>query len=89
MALVNFVAPYHKITGTRQVEIDAPDVRALCLAIIHQYGEEMGFLLDENNELSRKIVLLVGGRNAYILQGADTPLDSETKVHIMTYLGWA
>ena len=89
MAVVTFVAPYHRITGTRQAQIDAPNVRELCATIIAQYGEGMGFLLDENQELSRKVVLLVGGRNAYTLEGSDTPLAPETMVHIMTYLGWA
>lgn len=89
MAVVTFVAPYHRITGTRQAQIDAPNVGALCAAIIAEYGDGMAFLLDENQELSRKIVLLVGGRNAYTLKGSDTPLEAETAVHIMSYLGWA
>ena len=89
MAVVNYVSPYHKITGARREHIDAGNVRELCAAIIAKYGDGMEFLLDEHNELSRKTVLLVNGKNAYILQGSDTPLDSGTIVHIMSYLGWA
>jgi len=89
LALVNFVSPYHKITGTKQAEIEAESVRELCLAIIDKYGDEMKFLLDENNELSRKIVLFVNGRNAYTLKGSDTSLNPDSKVHIMSFLGWA
>ena len=89
MALVNFVSPYHKITGTKQAEIQAGSVRELCLAIIDKYGDEMKFILDEKGELSRKIVLFVNGRNAYTLEGSDTTLDSDSKVHIMSFLGWA
>ena len=89
MAYVKFVSPYHKITGVAEDHIDAYDVRALCLAIIAKYGAGMGFLLDEDRELSRKIVLLVNRKNAYILQGSETPLDADTEVVIMSYLGWA
>jgi len=64
-------------------------VRELCAAIIAKYGDGMQFLLDENGDLSRKIVLLVNRKNAYILQGSDTPVDSETEIIIMAYLGWA
>ena len=89
MALVNYISPYHKITGTKQEHINAGNLRELCAAIIARHGNEMGFLVDENNELSKKTVLLVDGRNAHILDGSDTPVDSGTVIHIMSYLGWA
>jgi len=89
MAYVKFVSPYHKITGVEEDCIDASDVRELCNAIIDKYGDEMSFLLDENGDLSRKLVALVNRKNAYILDGSDTPLDTNTEVVFMTYLGWA
>ena len=89
MATVKFVSPFHKITGTQIDNIDAADIRELCRAIISKYGEKMGFLLDENGDLSKKAVVLINRKNAFILEGSDTSLVPENEVIIMSYLGWA
>ena len=89
MAYVKFVSPYHKITGVESDTIPAGSVRELCSAIIEKYGEEMRFLVDENGDLSRELVLLVNRKNAYILEGSDTLLEPDTEIVLMTYLGWA
>lgn len=89
LALVKFVSPYHKITGVETDVIPARDVRELCSAIIEKYGKDMHFLVDENGDLSRKLVLLINRKNAYILDGSDTLLEPDTEAILMSYLGWA
>ena len=87
MAYIIFISPYNTITGKDSLIIEAESVRQLCLKIISMYWPSMGFLLDENGELSRKLVFLVNRRNAFTLSGTDTALSEDMEVIIMPYFG--
>lgn len=86
MALIRFVWPFTQITGTKEVHVDADNVRQLCKKLIDIYGLDMEILLDENDELSSKIIILVNRRSAHTLQGADTIIEKENEVLIMPFI---
>ncbi len=86
MALVRFVSPFTKITNTKEVHVNANNIRELCKKLINIYGLDMKILLDEKDELSQKIIVLVNRRNAHTLQGADTTIENESEILIMPFL---
>ncbi|HZK71811.1 MAG TPA: MoaD/ThiS family protein [Clostridia bacterium] len=86
MARVRFIMPFTKLTGSKYINIEAADVRELCKKLIQRFGSEMNVLLDENDDLSRKMVILVNRRNAHTLDGANTALDKNAEVIIMHYI---
>lgn len=86
LALVKFLSPYNRLIGQDSINIDAENARQLCIEIIHKYGSKMKFLLTENGELSKNIIILINGKNAQTLSGGDTALTWDSEVVIMPYL---
>ena len=60
-------------------------VRELCIRLIDTINLERSLLLDEKDNLSRNIVLLVNRRNAHTLKGADTNIANDTEILVMQY----
>jgi len=89
LASVKYGSPYHKITKTEYDKFDVDNVRALCRAIVLKYGDDMGFILDDNDELSRKLLVLLDGRNAYIVGGTDAPINDDTRIVILPSMCFA
>ena len=89
MASVKFGSPYHKITGTEHDFFDVISVGQLCDAVIKKYGDEMSFLLGENNRLSKEILVLLDGKNAFIMGDSDAPIFENTKVVILPSISFA
>lgn len=85
MAYVRFFPPLTKVVGIKSTYLDADTVRDLCLKLIKTFKIKKNLLLDEDDNLSRDIVVLVNRKNAHILQGADTSINSETEILIMQY----
>lgn len=86
MPYVRFFSPFNRITGVNSAVIEADNVRQLCRKIIETYGPEMASLLDENGELSRKMVLMVNRRNAYTICGTDTELTEDMEIIIIPFI---
>ena len=85
MAHVRFLPPLTKVTGSKTMNIDAKTVRELCIRLIDTINLERSLLLDEKDNLSRNIVLLVNRRNAHTLKGADTNIANDTEILVMQY----
>jgi len=89
MADVRFLSPYTEITKTEWDSLTADTVKHLCCLLIDKYGSDMGFLLDEKGEVSKKIVILVNRRGIHTLDDGETAIKDTDEVIIMPYLGWA
>jgi molybdopterin converting factor small subunit len=86
MAYVRFITPFTNVTGTNNINVEADNVRDLCKKLVQIFGKEMSVILDEKEELSQKMVLLVNRRNAHTLEGANTFLEKDTEIIIMHYI---
>lgn len=86
MPYVRFFSPFNRITGVNNAVIEAGNVRELCKKLIEMYGPEMGGILDEKGELSRKMVLMVNRRNAYTICGTDTELTEDMEIIVIPFI---
>ena len=87
MAHVKFVAPLTKFTEKETIHVEAKDVRELCKELIKRFNLDKSLLLDEEENLSKSIILMVNRRNAFTLKGADTKVNDQTEVLIMQFFG--
>ena len=78
-----------EVTKTEWDTIEAGTIDQLCAELLEKYGPGMGFLFDENGEVSKKIVILVNRRGIHTLDGGKTPIAHNDEIIIMPYLGWA
>ena len=87
MAYVKFMAPLSRLTAKGTLQVEARDVRELCKELIRRYNLEKSILLDEGDNLSKHIILMINRRNAFTLKGADTEVNKDTEVLIMQFFG--
>jgi hypothetical protein len=87
MANIHYVSPYNKITGMPHEEILGDSLRSVCEYINTKYPDFDPLIVDNN--LTRKLVVLVDRRSALTMEGLCTTIDDSTEIIIMKYLGWA
>jgi molybdopterin converting factor small subunit len=87
MANIRYVSPYNKITGVDNEEILGSSLRPICEFIQTKYPDFDPLIVDNN--LTRKLVVLVDRRSALTMDGLNTSIDDSTEIIIMKYLGWA
>jgi molybdopterin converting factor small subunit len=86
MALIRFTSPYARQTGTKQLRIEAENLRDALRQVVQLYPSVFQGLLDTEEKLTHKAVVFVGGRNAWTLKGADTSIENDTDVLIVPFL---
>ena len=79
MAFIRFLPPFNKITGIDSLHMDVKDIRDLSNKLISTFGKKIDLILDNNEQLSKSIVVLVNRRNAHTLEGADTVLNGDSE----------
>lgn len=63
-----------QITGEKEAELEASDVRTALEALRRRYGAEFEKRIYDGKTLSDGINILLRGKNIHVLQGLDTPL---------------
>ena len=86
MALVRFTSPFARQAGTKGLRIEAKNLRDAIRQVVELYPHVFHGLLDTEEKLTHKAVVFVGGRNAWTLKGADTPIENDTDVLIVPFL---
>ena len=86
MAFVKFLPPFNKIIGIDSLNIDAKDIRDLSNKLITTFGNRIDLILDDQDQLSHSIIVMVNRRNAHTLEGADTVLNADSEVIILPYI---
>jgi molybdopterin converting factor small subunit len=84
MANIHYVPPYNKITGVIHEVVNADSLRTVCEYIQTRYPEFGQIIV--NDELTRKLVIMVDRRNALTLEGLDTLLDDSSEITILRYM---
>lgn len=82
---VFFYATLRPIVGTRSLEIELPassSVRELVDYLAAGWPELKEHLFDESGELSRRVNIMLDGRNIRWLEGLATPMEPGQKVEI-------
>jgi molybdopterin synthase sulfur carrier subunit len=82
---VSFYATLEPIVGQRKVEVRLPDgsrVGDLVDALVERWPGLREHLLDDEGQLSRRVNLFVGGRNARWLEGLETPLEPDQTIDV-------
>lgn len=86
MAYVRFLPPFNKITGIDSLHMDVRNIRDLSNQLVSTFGKKIDLILDNNEQLSKRIVVLVNRRNVHTLKGADTVLNGDSEVIILPYI---
>lgn len=84
--MIRFTSPFARQTGTKQLQLEAEDLRDALLQVTEMYPQVFHELLDSEENLTHKAVIFIGGRNAWTLKGADTPIEKDTDVLIVPFL---
>jgi len=85
---VSFFGILVKITGEKNIDIEALTIRDVINLLIARYGKEFEkAIYNENGELKRFINIYVNGRDIRFLNYFDTKLNNGDEVSIITAIG--
>jgi molybdopterin synthase sulfur carrier subunit len=82
---VSFYATLEPIVGQRKVEVPLPEgsrVGDLVDALVECWPGLREHLVDDDGQLSRRVNIFVGGRNARWLEGLETPLEPDQTIDV-------
>lgn len=84
MATIHYISPYNKITGVVREDLSANSLRTICEFIQTKYPDIGPLIID--NDLTRKVIIMVNRRNALTLDGLDTSIDDSSEITLLRYM---
>lgn len=84
---VKFFANLRRITGVKELEIEAETVESLLEKLVERYGDEFRDAILEDGRLRRFIKILRNGRDIDFEEGLKTKLDKNDVIAIFPPAG--